>query len=223
MSEQRTRELYIGYNALIDYLQTYNNKSYRSFLELNRNTIISAIVSSTTRLNWNDLDNAWSTISAQVQTLAFGKGLLILGKGIDYVTFERSCKWLMPYWDGIIKDYKRAQLKSFAYKIIYYETPEQIPEENQKSDLCGICHEELLPQLTEDIAILTCAHLFHWKCLGHIFLRPRCPICSEEYGSSRKRVIDNEYDNHNNDHGDNLEELRFDQDNPEVQTLASDD
>ncbi|RHZ82014.1 hypothetical protein Glove_115g106 [Diversispora epigaea] len=233
MSEHRFHESYVGYNALIDYLQTYNNKSYRSFLELNRDIIISSL---TAVCDWNDLDNSWAT--------RFLYEAKKLGTTLDQkVKYERSGKWLMPYWKGIIEQHKRTQLKSFAYKIIYYETPEQIPEENQKSDLCGICHEELLPQLTENIAILTCAHLFHWKCLGHTSLEPSCPFCSEEHESTKKWAIDNsderyEYDNHNNDyydndHGISLEEHSFDhdngnhhidnQDNSEIQAPVSDD
>ncbi|CAG8659379.1 9956_t:CDS:2, partial [Diversispora eburnea] len=81
------------------------------------------------------------------------------------VKSERRGYGLRIYWDALIKDYKRTQLKGFAYKIIYYETPERIPEEHQKSDLCGVCRKELLPQLTNHITILNCGHLFHWQCL----------------------------------------------------------
>ncbi|CAG8530604.1 5866_t:CDS:2, partial [Funneliformis caledonium] len=112
---------------------------------------------------------------------------------------------LQHFWKGVINDYKRTQLKRFAYKIIYYETPGRIPEEHQKSDLCGICRKELLPQLIEHITILTCGHLFHWQCLERISPEPCCPFCSEEQGSTKKRTIDNsderyEYDDHDNDY-----------------------
>ncbi|CAG8631533.1 13292_t:CDS:2 [Acaulospora morrowiae] len=131
---------------------------------------------------------------------SFGKGLM--------VKYERLGKWLTPYWDGIIKEYKRTQLKGFAYKIIYYETPERIPEEYQKSDLCGVCREELLPQLTDSITILTCGHVFHCKCLGR---EPVCLFCSEEQGSTKHTFNSNECyeynhdDNNDHDNQDNFE------------------
>ncbi|CAG8712220.1 1428_t:CDS:2, partial [Funneliformis mosseae] len=51
----------------------------------------------------------------------------------------------------------RARLKKFAYKIIFYDAL-QIPEEVdiQGSVLCGVCRDEINPQISEPITILIC-------------------------------------------------------------------
>lgn len=217
---------YPGYDALVTYLRYQVKRSYRGFLELNRNVIIASLSSN---LDTEELDNLWSChfLCEAKEILTQENREESFVKLKEKVEFERSCKWLKQYWDGVIKDYRRTQLKRFAYKIIYYETPERIPEEHQKSDLCGICRNELLPQLTEHITILTCGHLFHWQCIERISFEPCCPFCSEEQGSTKKRTIDNsdernEYDDHDNDyynrnndsdHGNSLDEHSFDHDN----------
>ncbi|CAG8529194.1 9340_t:CDS:2 [Gigaspora rosea] len=43
MSELGTHEQYVGYSALDDYLRTQTKASYRSFLELNQDVIISSL------------------------------------------------------------------------------------------------------------------------------------------------------------------------------------
>ncbi|CAG8551037.1 6148_t:CDS:2, partial [Diversispora eburnea] len=117
--------------------------------------------------DWKELDNSWALKFLQEAERLEGQENFTNLK--EKVEIERSCKWLKPYWDDVIKEYRRTQLKRFAYKIIYHETPEQIPEKNQKLDLCGICNKELFPQLTERITILTCGHLFHWHIEEHNF------------------------------------------------------
>ncbi|CAG8617294.1 4401_t:CDS:2, partial [Diversispora eburnea] len=54
------------------------------------------------------------------------------------------------------KNNVRARLKRFAYKVIFYNTPQQIPEEvdTQESVLCGVCLDEIDPQILKPITIL---------------------------------------------------------------------
>ncbi|RHZ75841.1 hypothetical protein Glove_209g158 [Diversispora epigaea] len=146
MSERETHEPYVGYGALKNYLKTYENKSYCSFLGNNRNIIISSIISSKTHFNWNDLDNLWAG--------RFLSEAIKLNTTLDEkVKYERSGKWLKPYWNNIIKEYKRNfALKCFVYKII---NPEQIPENYQNQTICEIYRKEISPQFPEPITILT--------------------------------------------------------------------
>ncbi|CAG8799397.1 7041_t:CDS:2, partial [Dentiscutata erythropus] len=197
MSERGTHEPYFGYNALVDYLQIYKNASYRSFLDLNRDVIIS----STTSSSWNYLDNLWAgrflREARKLGAILDEKNYwacLLEGDEIgeyDYndpppsrrsvvsspypPSSKRSCRWLRPYWDGIIKEYnKNFALKCFAYKIINIMNPEQIPENYQNQTICEICRKEISPQFPEPITILTCKHMFHQKCL-----KPHCPLCQD--------------------------------------------
>ncbi|GBB99307.1 hypothetical protein RclHR1_03480011 [Rhizophagus clarus] len=106
---------------------------------------------------------------------------------------------------------------SFSYKIIYNETPEKIPEEYRRSNLCGICHSELLPQLTENIVILTCGHLFHWNCLGP---EPHCPL-EQEFNTNEQSTNDNDngnlagFDNDNNYLNDDTHTIFIESNNQE--------
>ncbi|RGB33706.1 hypothetical protein C1646_669115 [Rhizophagus diaphanus] len=74
-----------------------------------------------------------------------------------------------------------SELKGFAYKIIFHENPNCIPEEYNPQNLyfCGICNEEILPQLLKPITILTCRHLFHRNCIEQNQFLPvlSCPLC----------------------------------------------
>ncbi|CAG8563283.1 11461_t:CDS:2 [Diversispora eburnea] len=175
MSERGTHEPYFGYNALVDYLQIYNNKSYRSFLELNRNTIISSILSSTTRFSWNDLDNLWAgrfiCEGTKFDTSLDKKPIVdtINREGDEIGEYDynnpppsRRSVISSPYF--LHQNNVRARLKRFAYKVIFYDAPQQIPEEvdTQESVLCGVCLDEINPQISKPITILVCGH---YNCL----------------------------------------------------------
>ncbi|RHZ47246.1 hypothetical protein Glove_586g44 [Diversispora epigaea] len=164
----------VGYNALIDYLQNSNNKSYRSFLESKRDVLISSL---SVNSNWNDTDRIWTTnFLREAENFLDQENFVILKEKVKY---ECSGKWLKPYWDSIIKEYKRNfVLKCFAYKII---NPEEIPENYQNQTICEMCRKEISPQFSEPITILTCKHMFHQKCLEHNqpFSKSHCPFCQD--------------------------------------------
>ncbi|RHZ48016.1 hypothetical protein Glove_562g18 [Diversispora epigaea] len=161
------RELYTGCNALNAYLRTYNNKSYRSFLVHNQDIIISSL---SMNFNWNDIDRTWTRREAEnfleQKNFADLKEKLswlrhpnfVIGKVCWFWRRDWICIFtlnkkdnahehgsLQVYWNALIKDYKKTQLKGFAYKIIYYKTPEQIPEYLEHSSpepYCSFCSEE---------------------------------------------------------------------------------
>ncbi|GBC09044.1 hypothetical protein RclHR1_08580003 [Rhizophagus clarus] len=219
MSDHEIHEPYTCYNTLIAYLRSRTNRSYRGFLELNRDVIASSLSSD---LNWNDLDNAWSSrfLDEAERTVDFG------GK-VDYVPFfitkqkvalltlltlkqvesEQNGNGLKEYWKQVIKEHIRnsaqIQLKGFAYKIIFYENLERIPEEfnPQVSYLCEICQKEIFPQLSQSITILTCRYLFHRSCIEHSQFSC-CPICQEKERDHDNIPIDEFYDAHNDNDGD---------------------
>ncbi|RHZ71234.1 hypothetical protein Glove_261g6 [Diversispora epigaea] len=154
------REPYTGYSVV------------PQFLKLNRDIIISSL---SVNFNWNDIDRTWTrNFLREAENFLDQKNFADLkeksagsGGGIGYVNSEQHGQGLQVYWNALIKDYKKTQLKGFVYKIIYYKTPERIQKVYKKSDLCGVCREELHLQLTKHITILTCGHLFHWQCLEH--------------------------------------------------------
>jgi Ring finger domain len=83
-------------------------------------------------------------------------------------------------------------LKKFSYKIIFYKTPELIPENinYQEDDLCVICQDKVDPSLSEPIIILTCKHFFHRECIeGYQTVCPnlRCPLCRMESSKESSR------------------------------------
>ncbi|CAB5199813.1 unnamed protein product [Rhizophagus irregularis] len=175
MSEHGIHEPYIGYNTLVAYLESRTNWSYRGFLEQNHNIMVA---SSHSNSNWNDLDISWSRrFLTEAQKL--GQGFAELEKKVES---ERNRNGLQSYWEGIINEFKRiSELKGFAYKIIFHESPNCIPEEFNPQNLyyCGICKEEILPQLLKPITILTCRHLFHRNCIEQNQFLPDlyCPLC----------------------------------------------
>ncbi|CAG8529174.1 9339_t:CDS:2, partial [Gigaspora rosea] len=56
MSELGTHKQYVGYSALKNYFETQNKVSYCSFLELNRDVIISSLPANA---KWKELDHTW--------------------------------------------------------------------------------------------------------------------------------------------------------------------
>ncbi|PKY53241.1 hypothetical protein RhiirA4_471341 [Rhizophagus irregularis] len=198
MSDHGIHEPYIGYNTLVAYLESRTNWSYRGFLEQNHNIMVA---SSHSNSNWNDLDISWSRrFLTEAQKL--GQGFAELEQKVES---ERNRNGLQSYWEGIINEFKRiSELKGFAYKIIFHENPNCIPEEFNPQNLyyCGICKEEILPQLLKPITILTCRHLFHRNCIEQNQFLPDlyCPLCknpkeqdydSVSIDSDSIRAIDN--------------------------------
>ena len=55
----------------------------------------------------------------------------------------------------------------------------------QNADICGICGEEILPQITRAVTILSCKHFYHHGCITHNKTPSHrkqtteitCPIC----------------------------------------------
>ncbi|RHZ54575.1 hypothetical protein Glove_426g12 [Diversispora epigaea] len=141
--------------------------------QLNRDVIISSL---TVICDWNDLDNGWATkFLREAERLEDQENFKNLKDksagsegGIGYVKLERCGFGLRTYWKGIIEQHKRdnarARLKIFAYKVISYDA-QQIPEEFQESVLCGVCLNEINPQISEPVTILICGHIFHHICL----------------------------------------------------------
>ncbi|RHZ66316.1 hypothetical protein Glove_308g39 [Diversispora epigaea] len=196
MSEHGIHEPYAGYDALVTYLRSQTNKSYKGFLDLNRNVIIGLLPSNPI---WIDLDNAWSSrFLDEAKMLDQGTFAELKKK----VNLERNENRLQFFWEGVIRDYKKIsvkiKLKEFAYKIIFLESPECIPEEfnPQNLYLCGICQNEILPQLIKAITILPCGHLFHRDCIerDQKFSNPYCPLCPKEQG-----IENYDYNHYHND------------------------
>ncbi|CAG8590637.1 14787_t:CDS:10, partial [Acaulospora morrowiae] len=139
-------EPYVGYNALIDYLQAQNNKSYRSFLELNREVIISSL---SVNSDWKELDNCWAanflreaerfggsnvgrvTSSRVTYYMCLGSGELLF---LILVKSERGGNGLKAYWKEIIKQHKRNELRDQI-------CPKQTPNHCESNEPKGIKRE----------------------------------------------------------------------------------
>ncbi|RHZ66323.1 hypothetical protein Glove_308g36 [Diversispora epigaea] len=155
MSKHRIHEPYAGYDTLVTYLRSQTNKSYKGFLEPNRNIIVEYLYSNPI---WINPDS-------------------------KKVNLERNKNRLQSFWEGVIRNYKRIsvkiKLKEFVYKIIFLDSLECIPEEfnPQNSYLCGICQNEIL-QLLKAITILLYGHLFYRNYIEHnqIFSNPYCTL-----------------------------------------------
>ncbi|CAI2184463.1 15152_t:CDS:2 [Funneliformis geosporum] len=100
------------YPALVTYLRYQVKRSYRGFLKLNCNAIITSLSSN---LDTEELDNLWSChfLCKAKEILTQENWEESFVKLKEKVEFERSCKWLKPYWDSVIKDYRRKSIKSW--------------------------------------------------------------------------------------------------------------
>ncbi|GBC40754.1 C2H2-type zinc finger transcription factor [Rhizophagus irregularis DAOM 181602=DAOM 197198] len=100
-----TSELnYFGQDILIAYLKERKCKSYKGFLDLHYDDLIT---SSSSFSNWKKMDNYWA--------FKFLREAESLGLDLnEKVKSERLGKWVKIYWEGIIKEHK---------KLIYISSP----------------------------------------------------------------------------------------------------
>ncbi|CAB5315331.1 unnamed protein product [Rhizophagus irregularis] len=94
-----TSELkYFGQDILIAYLKERKSKSYRGFLNLHYDDMIT---SSSSFSDWKNMDNYWAfKFLREAESL----GLDLKKK----VKSERSEKWVKIYWEGIFKEHKKS-------------------------------------------------------------------------------------------------------------------
>ncbi|RHZ47102.1 hypothetical protein Glove_593g23 [Diversispora epigaea] len=87
MSERGTHEPYVGYDALIYYLQN-SNKSYRSFLKSKRDVLISSL---SVNSNWNDTDRTWTrNFLREAENLLDQKNFADLKEKVRFFILQRE-------------------------------------------------------------------------------------------------------------------------------------
>ncbi|CAG8706785.1 21427_t:CDS:2 [Rhizophagus irregularis] len=101
-----TSELnYFGQDILIAYLKERKCKSYKGFLDLHYDDLIT---SSSSFSNWKKMDNYWAfKFLREAESLG-----LDLNEKVRVFILQR--KWVKIYWEGIIKEHK---------KLIYISSP----------------------------------------------------------------------------------------------------
>lgn len=178
-------EPYVGYNALVYYIQKQKKMSYRGFLEHHQDLIMSSL---SVNSKWKIIDRTWAQKFLREAEVHLDKEKLVTLK--MKVDAERAKDGLQTYWKSIIEQHERASvlnnLKEFAYKIISLESPDLVPDEfDPNSCLCVICQGEILPQPLEPITIFACGHLLHLNCVerDHLF-NAHCPYCRSPDDSS---------------------------------------
>ncbi|GBB83517.1 hypothetical protein RclHR1_10220001 [Rhizophagus clarus] len=105
-------ENYIGYEALVSYLSEQKNWSYRGFLNLNQDIIVTSLFSLTnnsplTLANWENFDAIWYN-----RFLTKAKDLfepITIKKKITTEHLQQR-KNLQTFWEVVIKEYKKKYL-----------------------------------------------------------------------------------------------------------------
>ncbi|RGB27922.1 hypothetical protein C1646_768466 [Rhizophagus diaphanus] len=105
-----TNENYIGYEALISYLNEPRNWSYHGFLKLNKNTIIASLTQLTTNTKWQQsFDITWNKrFLNKVKQLLDSNTFVELKKKVNTEHSQRK-KELQIFWQEVIKEYEKNQ------------------------------------------------------------------------------------------------------------------
>ncbi|RGB31175.1 hypothetical protein C1646_764386 [Rhizophagus diaphanus] len=100
--------VYPGQDILISYLKKQSNKSYRGFLKLHHDIIMTSV---TSELKWYNLDNAWASNYIREAEKIFVDQQVIetLKKRINIERLEYK-KELQAYWQRVIKEYEKENL-----------------------------------------------------------------------------------------------------------------
>ncbi|GBB89281.1 hypothetical protein RclHR1_15990001 [Rhizophagus clarus] len=189
MSTITTTEKYIGYGALVSYLTETSNYSYRGFLYLNRDIIISSLnslltsSSSLTLSKWQSFDIAWyNRFLDEAKGLLESSTFFALKKKIN-TEHLRYAKKLQEFWEGIIKECEKENLISAAtaedlsktsqsdfpetLQPIIFETSQSDLPKTLQSDLPKISQLELSKKNIKDIC---CDILYELESTSYAYL-----------------------------------------------------
>ncbi|GES87617.1 hypothetical protein GLOIN_2v1779806 [Rhizophagus clarus] len=108
-------ENYIVYEALVSYLSEQKNWSYRGFLNLNQDIIVTSLISLTnnsplTLANWENFDTIWYNRFLNKAKDLFEPNIFITIKKKITTEHLQQRKNLQTFWEVVIKEYKKKYL-----------------------------------------------------------------------------------------------------------------
>ncbi|CAB4442678.1 unnamed protein product [Rhizophagus irregularis] len=111
---EETPKSYVGHDVIVSYILKRKNKSYRGFLENNREMIMSSIFSG----EGHDLERYWTfNFLREAETILNKSDYTRLRTKVEK---ERQGEGLKAYWEKLIKDYN---VHNVDY---YYESNEEL-------------------------------------------------------------------------------------------------
>ncbi|GBB96582.1 hypothetical protein RclHR1_02790005 [Rhizophagus clarus] len=143
-----TTKNYIGYEALVSYLNERKNWSYRGFLILHQDIIVTSLISLTnnsplTLAKWKNIDVAWyNRFLDEAKELLEPNTFITVKKKINAEHLQQI-KNLQIFWEEIIKKYEKENLVPAAIT----------PATSLSKETLNQQKEDLIPAITTVISL----------------------------------------------------------------------